>query len=250
MRIIVRVKFLILVVWFTIANVSVANAEKTIDLEILKDACESIGFTPKTESFGECVLKLSERKDLRLVKIESTKKSDALPSNCSELYGCPPEKYDQEIEAEERYEQELEYYRRYNMAYTKGLNKNKDSLKYHNEFGKKIRSKEIDLYSKQYDDTKNNYSFCNSGNASRYLECFKAEKRFKISKNFQSEILNNNSNVLTDILTLGLIVGGIYLLGNSMSSLNTAVAPTTIINKNIISSNPTHLGPYKTFFGY
>ena len=71
---IVKLKFLVMVAWLTVANVSVANAEKTIDLEVLKEACESIGFTPKTESFGECVLKLSERKDLTLTKLDTKKK--------------------------------------------------------------------------------------------------------------------------------------------------------------------------------
>ena len=37
-------------------------------------------------------------------------KIDKLPSHCSELYGCPPEKYDQEIEAEKKYSAEMKKY--------------------------------------------------------------------------------------------------------------------------------------------
>ena len=42
------------------------SIERKIDLNILQLACQSIGFTPNTEPFGNCVLKLSERKDLIL----------------------------------------------------------------------------------------------------------------------------------------------------------------------------------------
>ena len=49
----------------------ISQSHKTINLEILKEACESIGFTPKTESFGNCVLKLSERDDLVLKKLDT-----------------------------------------------------------------------------------------------------------------------------------------------------------------------------------
>ena len=47
------------------------QSHKTINLEILKEACESIGFTPCSESFGNCVFELSERDDLVLKKLDT-----------------------------------------------------------------------------------------------------------------------------------------------------------------------------------
>ncbi len=45
---------------------------------------------------------------------ESSFNKSGLPSHCSELYGCAPEKYDQEIEAENRFAEQVEKCRKNN----------------------------------------------------------------------------------------------------------------------------------------
>ena len=46
---------------------------KKLDLQVLKDACTSIGFKTKTEKHGECVLELHKRSDeLKLFKVSES----------------------------------------------------------------------------------------------------------------------------------------------------------------------------------
>ena len=57
-------------------------------------------------------------------------------------------------------------------------------------------------------------------------------------------------NILEDLLSAGLIIGGAYLLGNALSSPSTAIAPgTTIINR-VKPSNKIIYYPYETPFDY
>ena len=81
-----------------------------------------------------------------------------------------------------------------------------------------------------------------------------APKRIKRYSSLQT--VKNNAppkpsyNLLEDLLSAGLIIGGAYLLGNALSSPSNAVAPsTTIINK-IKPNNNLIYGPYDTPFGY
>ena len=68
------------------------------------------------------------------------------------------------------------------------------------------------------------------------MELTVAPKRIKRYSSLQT--VKNNAppkpsyNLLEDLLSAGLIIGGAYLLGNALSSPSNAVAPsTTIINK-------------------
>lgn len=118
--------------------------------------------------------KLFQAKFLVLVilfsSIYSLIKSET-PSHCSELYGCPPEQYDQEIEAEESQERNLEYSKRYNKAYCVELLNGNNYLEAHKKLNKKIVSKEINLWSKEFDNADQYdgifyYSKCNELNKS------------------------------------------------------------------------------------
>ncbi len=192
------------------ANVSVANADKTIDLEILKEACESIGFTPKTENFGNCVLKLSERKDLRLVKIESTKKNDTLPSHCSELYGCPPEKYDQELEV-------------YKHA--------REQIKTHPEARR--------IWENKCFRGNEDIEFCEDV----FKEEYHAIRTAPIRPSKNKENLTKNENILDTLLGIGIVIGGAYLLGTTLTPATPPPVGTTNIFTTIIQEGPKYGSP-------
>ena len=220
MTILFQAKFLFLAAWLIITNVSVANAEKTIDLEILKEACESIGFTPKTEKFGECVLKLSERKDLRLVKIESTKKSNNLPSHCSELYGCPPEKYDQEIEAERRYAEEtIKCHKRNKWM--------KDAVGFWNACG-------------EVNENGESYKSVKKGSKWNEWGVLKSEYSGNSNNSYSDEGLGN---FIEDLLTIGIVIGGAYLLGTALTPATPPPVGTTNIFTTIIQEGPKYGSP-------
>ena len=61
---------------------------------------------------------------------------------------------------------------------------------------------------------------------------------------------SSSYNILEDLLSAGLIIGGAYLLGNALSSPSTAITPSPSIINKIQPSNGLIYGPYDTPFGY
>ena len=279
MTILFQAKFLFLVAWFTIANVSETNAEKTIDLEILKDACESIGFTPKTESFGECVLKLSERKDLTLTKLDTKKKQ--LDLTKFNNYVCSMENAksvksvrvvnltNNYIPLERTTEKDSHEYnlisRADSFCETKGAEKMDFAYYQGGKFNFTCINKSIytntDLCITKYYaprefmthsyQEKNDFSLTELS----LIELPKRKKRsYSKVQTFtppKSSTASKSSNSLfEDLLSAGLIIGGAYLLGNALSSPSTAITPSPSIINKIQPSNGLIYGPYDTPFGY
>ncbi len=254
-------------------NETVTKSHKTIDLEILKKACESIGFIPKTESFGECVLKLSERKDLTLTKLDTKKKE--LDLTKFNNYVCRMEnaksvksvkvinltrdylplertsekdsfeynlisRADSYCKAEGSEEMDFAYYQGGKFNFTcknKNINTNTDVC-----ITKYYAPREFMFYSYQ---EKNDFSL----NELSLIEVPRKQKRSYSKVQTYSPPKPSNS-LFEDLLSAGLIIGGAYLLGNALSSPSSAIAPgTTIINR-VKPSNKMIYGPYETPFGY
>ena len=238
---------------------------KKFDLEALKEACSSIGFKIKTEKHGECVLELHKRSDkLKLYKVvtkeqssesqktktnkqssneyssyfeaknECTKKGMDVSSNynnwvcynldtlskkevdkkhCSELYGCAPEKYDQEIEADARQSEQLK----------------KLCSNYWTSKSDRKRYCDSQLTSnKNYDTQSNLYG-----------------------QNFSSNTVTNNSysgdglgNFIGELLKIGIVIGGAYLLGTALTPATPPpVGTTTNVFTTIIQEGPKYGSP-------
>ena len=55
-------------------DIGFLSSNDIASMEVLKDACTSIGFKTKTEKHGECVLELHKRSDeLKLFKVSESK---------------------------------------------------------------------------------------------------------------------------------------------------------------------------------
>ena len=253
---------------FTLSN---EVYSKKLDLVALKEACSSIGFKIKTEKHGECVLELHKRGDqLKLYKVETKKGEDtsintkqtrsfnnqyssyfeaknecskkgmSVSSNynkwvcyssnkftktinekkhCSDLYGCPPEKYDHEIEADARQSEQLK----------------KLCSNYWTSKSDRKRYCDSQLTTnKNYDNQSNLYG-----------------------QNFSSNTITNNSysgdglsNFIGELLKIGIVIGGAYLLGSALTPTTPPPATTNIFTTIIQDTKPAHLGVYGSPFGY
>ena len=263
-----QAKFLFLVAWFTIANVSEANAEKTIDLEILKEACESIGFTPKTEPFGNCVLKLSERNDLTLTKIEGDKENldvkkfssyVCLRNQVNSIKVLDDRKILQGTVSWGNSSQLTNLKTRTDNFCKKNGGTKMDTFFFKpQEFifscKQKVENaicikdyylpKDFLMYSYKEKEELGEYDFS-------FIKIPEKRKSFRRIKTVQNKIEQKSSyNFLEDLLTAGLIVGGAYLLGNALSSPSTAITPSPGIINKIQPKNGLIYGPYDTPFGY
>lgn len=278
MRILFQAKFLVLVAWFTIANVSLANAQKTIDLEVLKEACESIGFKPKTESFGNCVLKLSDNKNLKLIRINNTpnknktneydesvyanlsqeevvelnyqklvkewkshnasctKKAD-IPNHCSEKYGCPDDPSIKPCMSFDKYK-------------IVKPNKSNSNLMF---YGTEIKKENYHGYFHECPDLKKQEGWCYHYSCEKktYLadsintykqQCFSIPTNRQDTKYARMPIENansvENSSFLEDLLSIGIVIGGAYLLGTALTPAPPPPAATTNIFTTIIQETP------------
>ena len=254
----------------------ISQSHKTINLEILKEACESIGFTPKTESFGNCVLKLSERDDLVLKKLD-TMSPNKLELTKFSSYVCSLEHDNTKLvksvrlrnlrgdyislkRTSEKGSQEFNLISRADSFCEKRGAEKMDSAYYANDSfnftcEKKIITRELCITKYYLPREFTLYSHLEKNDLSASeLELTVAPKRIKRYSSLQT--VKNNAppkpsyNLLEDLLSAGLIIGGAYLLGNALSSPSNAVAPsTTIINK-IKPNNNLIYGPYDTPFGY
>ncbi len=168
MTILFQAKFLILAAWLTVANISVANAEKTIDLEILKEACATIGLKSGSNNFNNCVNKLSERDDLILKKIDNNTLSE------------------EDILEIKKFEARVQ--------------------------GKFLLENEYEKLDEQ------------------------AIKDFENRVSSRENI--NDKSMLDEILSIGLIVGGAYLLGTALTPVPPPPAATTNIFTTIIQETP------------
>ena len=187
-----------------IKQTKINTVAKKLDLNILKEACESIGFTPKTEPFGNCVLKLSERSDLMVTKldknvIESKNKGIQYVHKCSA----------NTIESGQCYNYSCEH----------------------------------DTYMK---DSYNSYRWNCLGLNPIFDQNY---KKPVVSQSVRKKD-SSSYNILEDLLSAGLIIGGAYLLGNALSSPSTAITPSPSIINKIQPSNGLIYGPYDTPFGY
>ena len=237
---------------------------KKFDLEALKEACSSIGFKIKTEKHGECVLELHKRSDkLKLYKVvtkekssepqktkskqatsteyssyfeaknECSKKGMTVSSNynkwicyspnesnytqvekkhCSELYGCGPEKYDQEIEAEARVDEQRkkseEYYKNW-PAYRNYISKHR-----YISFNEWVERRQT-----------NNFKSTNQQDTN-FSDSFVDQAR--VNKNVNSSYSGEGlGGFIEDLLTVGIVIGGAYLLGTALTPATPPPVGTT-----------------------
>ena len=254
---------------------------KKFDLEALKEACSSIGFKIKTEKHGECVLELHKRSDeLKLYKVvtkeqssepqktkskqattsteyssyfeaknECTKKSMTVSSNynkwicyspnesnytqvdkkhCSELYGCAPEKYDQEIEAEARApEQKM---------------KRDELIKKSQAYNNYISTEGFISYREWEQKKTNNFKSTNQQDTN-YSNSFVDQAR--VNKNINSSYSGEGlGDFIEDLLTIGIVIGGAYLLGTALTPATPPpVGTTTNVFTTIIQEAPRYGSP-------
>ena len=261
---------------------------KKLDLQVLKDACTSIGFKTKTEKHGECVLELHKRSDeLKLFKVSEsnnynesfqkankplvfstyfeaknecsrlglsvlsnykdwicedksqTSEEKSFGVHCSELYGCYPEKDDHELMVESLIDEQKQKLEERESAI---------AFRFKNEL-----SACLSLVT-----TPSGRKKCENAYYKKIYPYPYNQKQ--IVENQYSPPLNNKANkqnssdigsLVGNLLKLGIIIGGIYLLGNSFTSTSQSTQTLNSISK-FNNTNPIHpfYGPYKTPFGY
>ena len=190
-------------------NESIRNNK--INLIVFEKVCKNIGLEKDTYLYKNCIESLENNPDLVVLEIKH-KNPVQLPSYCSELYGCPPEKYDQEIEADKRYVEE--------------------TLKCHqrNEWMKDLgfwsACGEVKVNGKTYKSVKS------SGELSAEYQTSGIVTSLEYPDNIQNDL--EFESIIGNLLKVGIIIGGSYLLGTSLGSYNLTGATVQPVDPGVL----------------